>query len=122
VINLVVLRVADLERSRRFYECLGVRFARERHAAGPEHLAADLGGTVFELYPDGGRGPTAGLRLGFRVPCVDAATAAAREAGADVLITAADGPWGRRAVVADPDGIRVELTSPFPEQSHRPDD
>ena len=84
-LSLVVLRVADLERSRLFYEALGLRFVTEKHGDGPEHLAAECGRAVLELYPRGDGPSSAGTRLGFRV-------------------------GGERRVVADPDGHKVELT------------
>jgi len=108
-LNLVVIRVADLGRAERFYSALGVRFTRERHGAGPEHLAADLGGTVFEGYPMGESASTAATRVGFRVASVAAALAAAESAGGTIVTPARDSPWGLRGVVADPDGHRVEL-------------
>lgn len=109
VLDLVVLRAADLEQSRRFYEALGLRFACERHGNGPEHLAARSGGLVFELYPQGSGPATAGMRLGFRVTSVEAAVSAVQQLGAKVAMPAAEGPWGLRAVVIDPDGHQVEV-------------
>ena len=108
-LNLVVIRAADLDRAARFYSALGVFLARERHGAGPEHLAARAGGVVLEVYPQAEGATTAGVRLGFRVASVMAATAAAQEAGGAVVSPARASPWGLRAVVADPDGHRVEL-------------
>ena len=35
-LNLVVIRAAELERSQRFYEALGLRFSHEQHGRGPE--------------------------------------------------------------------------------------
>ncbi|MBY0232484.1 MAG: hypothetical protein K2W96_24665, partial [Gemmataceae bacterium] len=70
---------------RLFYEGLGLRFVRERHGDGPEHLAATLGGAVLELYPRGDGPPSSGTRIGLRV-------------------------GGERRVVADPDGHKVELS------------
>jgi predicted enzyme related to lactoylglutathione lyase len=110
-INLVVLRSADLARAAAFYTLLGLQFTLHRHGAGPEHYSAELpGGVVFELYPlskDGAS--TSGTRIGFRVRSVDAAIEALTEYPEVVLTPAKDSEWGRRAVVADPDGHRVEL-------------
>jgi catechol 2,3-dioxygenase-like lactoylglutathione lyase family enzyme len=106
----VVIRVADLERAQRFYEALGLRFARERHGSGPEHLAAELGAVVFEVYPRGNGSPTSGVRLGFRVASVAAAVAAVQSLGAEIAVPPAESPWGLRAVVVDPDGHRVEVS------------
>ncbi len=108
-LNLVVLRSSDLERSGRFYAALGVRLRPERHGSGPEHLAGQAGGADFEIYPQGDAGATTGTRVGFRVASVAAAVAAAVAAGGAVVSPAREGPWGLRAVLADPDGHRVEL-------------
>jgi catechol 2,3-dioxygenase-like lactoylglutathione lyase family enzyme len=50
-INLIVLRVSDVERAEAFYRLLGFEFTRHAHGAGPEHYSAELNGVVFELYP-----------------------------------------------------------------------
>jgi len=71
-LNLIVLRSTDLERARSFYECLGLQFIQHRHGSGPEHLSAELGGCVFELYPQSSNGAsTCATRIGFRVPSLD---------------------------------------------------
>lgn len=108
-INLVVLRSADLTRAEQFYSAIGLRLAREQHGTGPEHLAAELGDAVFEIYRQGDSESTLGTRIGFRVPSVADAIAAAVSAGGTLVTPAKHGPWGLRAVVADPDGHRVEL-------------
>src|SRR5262245_44186016 len=108
-LNLVVIRSADLERAGAFYAALGVPLVRERHGSGPEHLAGPAGVAVLEVYPRGEGGGTLGVRLGFRVASVADAVAAAQGAGGSVVSPARESPWGLRAVVADPDGHRVEL-------------
>ena len=108
-LNLVVLRAADLDRSGRFYRALGIPLRPERHGAGPEHLAGAAGPATFEVYPAGAAGATAGVRLGFRVASAADAVAAAVGAGGTLVQPPKPGPWGLRAVVADPDGHRVEL-------------
>lgn len=112
-LNLLVLRVADITRAAAFYECLGLRFTKHQHGKGAEHLAAELHGAVFELYTQTSDGPsTLGTRIGFSVPSVDAAIAELTNFPGAVLSPAKDSEWGRRAVLADPDGHRVELTEP----------
>ncbi|GAA4183965.1 glyoxalase/bleomycin resistance/extradiol dioxygenase family protein [Streptosporangium oxazolinicum] len=92
--SLIVVYTDRLDACHAFYTGLGLTFAKERHGAGPEHYAATLGGTVFELYPAGGRRPVTGsLRLGFTVP-----------AGSTVR-TLTPG----RHVLTDPDGRVVDL-------------
>jgi catechol 2,3-dioxygenase-like lactoylglutathione lyase family enzyme len=93
-IDLIVIYTDRLEDCHTFYTDLGLRFAVERHATGPEHYAATLGGTVFEIYPAGSRHPATGsLRLGLTIPA-DATTQALAP--------------GRR-VLTDPDGRTIDL-------------
>jgi lactoylglutathione lyase len=115
LLNLVVIRSADLDRAERFYRVLGLSFERHRHGTGPVHLAAQPypGGYVFEIYPASAKaGPTTGVRIGFSIDAVDAYLDALVEAGGTIIQAPADSEWGRRAVVADPDGHRVELVMP----------
>jgi catechol 2,3-dioxygenase-like lactoylglutathione lyase family enzyme len=117
-LNLLVLRAADLDRSRRFYETLGLTLVKEKHGAGPEHYACEMGDTVFEIYPtNSGAESSASTRLGFRVPTVDRALESLREIGAEVIMEPKDSPWGRRAVVRDPDGYSIEITELKPSPS-----
>jgi catechol 2,3-dioxygenase-like lactoylglutathione lyase family enzyme len=110
-LNLVVLRSGDIEQAAEFYSHLGLHFTRHRHARGPEHFAAEVAGAVFELYPLAAESPgTLGTRVGFKVPSVDRAVAAVSHYPNAVLLKGQSSPWGRRAVIIDPDGHRVELT------------
>lgn len=109
-LNLVVLRSPDVARAAAFYSRLGLQFMLHRHDSGPEHFAAELpGGGVFELYPVADGASTLGTRIGFRVPSVDDAVAALSEYPGAVVSAPRDSQWGRRVVIADPDGHRVEL-------------
>jgi predicted enzyme related to lactoylglutathione lyase len=108
-LSLVVLRSPDLSRAAMFYERLGLKFSRHRHGKGPEHLSAELGAAVFEIYPAAGGESTLGTRVGFRVSSVDTILAALADNAAAVVSPAKDSEWGRRAVICDPDGHRIEL-------------
>src|SRR5947209_18835664 len=109
-LKLVMLRSPDMARAAAFYNRLGLQFSKHRHGSGPEHFSAELGGAVFEIYPATPDGPsTLGTRVGFRVPSLDAALAALGGLPGAILSPAKDSEWGHRAVVADPDGHRVEL-------------
>src|SRR5688572_8562335 len=109
-LSLVVLRSPGVARAAAFYTRLGLQFSKHRHGSGPEHFAAELPGGVFELYPLSSDGQsTSGTRIGFRVPSVDAALAALSDYPGAITMPAKDSEWGRRAVVTDPDGHRVEL-------------
>ena len=103
---LVVLRCADLERTRRFYEALGFTLMPEQHGSGPQHYSAHVGETVLEFYPDAS-GSTRGLRLGLRLVDVPTALSALAEIGAVVRP-------GSPPTIDDPDGHRLELHSASP--------
>ncbi len=111
VLNLVVLRVADLELAAEFYEALGLIFNRHSHGTGPEHLACNQGSFVFELYPATEKQPVStSTRIGFSVSLLDEVVDRLTTIpGAMLVSPALDSEWGRRAVMADPDGHRVEL-------------
>jgi lactoylglutathione lyase len=110
-LNLLVLRSPNVERARVFYAALGLQFESHRHAAGPEHLSALLhGGGVLEIYPAPNGVQSQGIRLGFRVESVDRAVEALVRGGGSIASAAQESEWGRRAVVEDPDGNKVELS------------
>src|SRR5580765_7082349 len=109
-LNLVVIRSADLPRAEGFYNRLGLKFSRHRHGKGPEHLSAESGGAVFEIYPASADGAsTLGTRIGFRVASIEVILAALADYAGAVVSPAKESEWGRRAVVTDPDGHRIEL-------------
>ena len=109
--NLLVLYSRDPERLAAFYERLGLTFLRHRHGVGAEHHAAEMGGGfVFEIYPAKPDEAETRVRLGLRTASVDRAVAELAAQGVIIVSKPRDSEWGRRAVVADPDGNRVELT------------
>jgi lactoylglutathione lyase len=109
-IALIVLHVHDIEKSKAFYSLLGLSFSEEKHGAGPRHYAAVLDGLVFEIYPCRANVPVSPLRIGFHVVAVDDLVEGLRAHDIPIVNEPNDSPWGRRAVVADPDGNRVELS------------
>lgn len=112
IFNLIVLRSRDLDRTHAFYRALGLSFVRHSHGSGPVHLASESAGQVFEIYPLTDQGaPTNSTRVGFAVPSVDETYASLLSAGGTSVAPPKDSHWGRRAVVADPDGNRVELSA-----------
>jgi catechol 2,3-dioxygenase-like lactoylglutathione lyase family enzyme len=130
-LNLLVMRTHDLERSRRFYEAIGLRFQfidyghGARSMQGPVPPDAPLvlhmrtegippPHTYLEIHTSSKDETISRQQIGFFVGSVDAAVTAAVEAGGTLLSKPANWPYGRRAAVADPDGHRVELSEdPF---------
>ena len=110
--NLVVIRSKQLDAAARFYGALGLRLTKHRHETGPEHYASEAGTPIFEIYPlTNEASATTGVRIGFAVESVDQVFERLLRVGGQAVSAPKDSPWGRRAVMADPDGHRVELTS-----------
>jgi len=110
-LNLVVIRSRDIERSAQFYTSLGLYLEKHRHGSGPEHYVSEEEGSVFEIYPRQDEADsTTGARIGFQMAAVDTIVQRLEEAGAKIISAPKSSLWGRRAVVEDPDGHRVELT------------
>ncbi len=101
-LELVVLRAADLERSRRFYEALGIHF----EPAPTEGYRGQLDGIQFEICPSHGKAGLMrlGLRLSGLVGVVDSLTRAG-----GTLVRTLGSPKLLYAVVRDPDGNTLEL-------------
>ncbi len=110
-LNLIVIRVKDLERSRGFYETLGINFFYEQHGNGEKHLSAMLEQIVFEIYPSSNNIDISQIRLGFRVSSVDKTIEALQAIETVIVSPPKDSQWGRRAVILDPDGYKVELVA-----------
>lgn len=78
--------------------CVG--FVAEWHAT--RHLAHPFRRSDHADEP-------AAFELYFTVPDVDAAFARAVQAGAVVIVPPTDKPWGRAAILRDPDGVLFEI-------------
>ena len=110
MLSLVVIRARNIDRLGSFYEALGLHFTRHQHGKGPEHLSSVIGETVFEIYPSkGGSDSTGSTRLGFSVPSLENALEHLRGLEATVLAEPAETEFGRRAIVQDFEGHKVEL-------------
>jgi len=106
VIAHLVLRVADIERSRLFYGVLGLEFVAEKHAAGPRHYACEKSGTVLELYPRGDRVP-APIRFGLYVESVRLAETELGELHGHAIV--GRDPDAQTLTISDPDGNTLDL-------------
>jgi lactoylglutathione lyase len=123
-VGYVILFVADLERSIRFYrDVIGLPF--KLHGDGYAEFATQ--GTRFGLYDRNrldeltGQGPDApggpGGEVVFLVGDADAAAQRLQAAGVSILKGPVDRAWGHRTVhVEDPDGFVVELAEEIPRQ------
>jgi predicted enzyme related to lactoylglutathione lyase len=110
MLSLVVIRAHDIDRLATFYEALGFQFTRHRHGNGPEHLSSTVGKTVFEIYPANNPDEkTTSTRLGFSVPSLTNTLNQLRKLQATILVEPSETEFGRRAVVKDFEGHKVEL-------------
>ena len=110
MLTLVVIRAQNIDRLVMFYSALGFRFTKHRHGKGPAHFSSTLGDTVFEIYPASGPNEsTVSTRLGFSVPSLSHALARLRGLAVEVLAEPSDSGYGRRAIVKDFEGHKVEL-------------
>ncbi|TYQ24577.1 bleomycin resistance protein [Pseudanabaena sp. UWO311] len=111
LLNLVVIRSNNIDKSAAFYQLLGMSFVKHQHGKGLEHFASEIGCITFEIYPLVTEAESIStIRLGFQVTSLEAAVSELKKYGASIISAPANSPWGWRAVVSDPDGNRVELT------------
>ena len=122
-ITAITLFVADLTRSKAFYErVFGLKAVYEDDDATTFRLenlllnvlkrsAAD---ELIEPAPQGDEGAATRLLLTITVTDADAACATLREHGVELLNGPMDRPWGvRTAAFLDPDGHAWEIAAPI---------
>ncbi len=126
-LNLLVLRTHDLEKSRRFYEAIGLRFQPFSYGSGAESIQGPVPPdaplvlnvktegippphTNIEIHSVAPGTEIAKMQVGFFVKSVLSAVRAAVRAGGTILTKPAKWAYGVRAAVADPDGHRIELS------------
>jgi catechol 2,3-dioxygenase-like lactoylglutathione lyase family enzyme len=105
----ILLRPADLDRSRRFYrDVLGLAVYREFGPADDPGVVFFLGQGLLEVSGHG-PGPAAGpVMIWLQVRDVQAEHRRLAAAGARVLREPAVEPWGLTEMwIEDPDGVRI---------------
>ena len=119
-LTVVVLEVADLERSARLYRD---GFGLDLHASDHESDDRWIGGAHaalswhegaylhFALYQAKGSEVATGAQVGFRVDDLDAAHVAALAAGAELVHEPRAEPWGTTSRYRDFDGNVMSLTA-----------
>lgn len=99
----LVIPCIYLEKSREFYESIGMKCTREQHGTGPVHYSTRLDETLLELYPiDPSTHAFMELRLGITVDDVRDTLKGMR--GGEVL----DHQFGS-AFVRDPSGHKIHM-------------
>lgn len=127
-LNLVVLEVADVDRSCKLYtEAFGLDLHLDDHEGAAQgegdrwisgrHAACtwkDGAFMHFALYQAKGDGPSRAAQIGFEVDDIDAAHASAVAAGVEVIHAPRPEPWGSTSRYRDFDGNVVSLTQSPP--------
>jgi catechol 2,3-dioxygenase-like lactoylglutathione lyase family enzyme len=101
-IKLLVIRCNNIEKSKNFYEILGMSFVKESHNGGVIHYSTQIGDLVFEIYPSSLRYPICNTRLGFEPSVLEE----------KLRVLARDSYMHDDKIVyvlEDPDGRKVEL-------------
>jgi predicted enzyme related to lactoylglutathione lyase len=116
-LSLIVLRTSKMEETLAFYKMLGFTFVEEQHGSGPVHYSTQIASSVLEIYPGDAAAPvdrkaSGATMLGFSVASVDNVLTSFQTMRSQVISGPKDSQWGRRAVVADPDGRAIELSEP----------
>jgi lactoylglutathione lyase len=112
----LVLFANDPSATAACYRAIGVELESEDHGDGLAHLATDLGGVHFAIFPaDGGPARAPGWHHpgssfpGFYVASLDAVLGRLEQLRTPVLAAHQQRPWGCRAIIEDPDGRAVEI-------------
>lgn len=110
-LKLIVIRTGALKAVAEFYTLLGLSFDYHQHGKGPYHYAATSGDMTLEIYPlaKDQMQADAYLRLGFRLDHFEEVIERLRLKNVPFLSDPAASAFGYKAVVADPDGRKVEL-------------
>jgi predicted enzyme related to lactoylglutathione lyase len=115
----VTIHVRDVERSRTFYEGLGVACGpveadepggvRHVHASWGKWSATSDEFLLFNIYPADGA-EVGNASLGFATDDLDALHQRLVAGGTEVVKVPEKSPWGRMATYHDPDGNTVAVT------------
>jgi len=113
-LNLIVLRSANMESLASFYGALFEKeLEKHRHGKGPEHYGTELNGLIFEVYSKRNEGDdTTPMRFGYLVEDIESALKRIKEFPINIVSEPKESPWGKRMVLDDPEGHRIELTEP----------
>jgi catechol 2,3-dioxygenase-like lactoylglutathione lyase family enzyme len=116
----VTLRVRDVQRSRDFYERLGLPCGpiEADEAEGERHVHATWGAwgpgssdlLMLNIYPAAAAGAAAPAAIGFSTDDLDGLHARLLGSGVDVIHVPETRPWGRMASYRDPDGNVVSVS------------
>lgn len=108
ILNLIVIRTADMPRLVNFYQLIGLKFDYHKHEQGVYHYASKIGETVFEIYPLLKTQTEADIstRLGFKIDDFEEKIELLSEC---IVSKPMETEFGFSAILQDPDGRKVEI-------------
>jgi catechol 2,3-dioxygenase-like lactoylglutathione lyase family enzyme len=112
-LSVAMLVCSDLLKSRDFYrDIVGLKLKRD---SAPDRVEFDLGsGMALVLHPKSKLLAVrpGSLQLGFSVESVDSFVSDCTQMKVPVFQDPYDETWGRVAVIGDPDGYPIQVSSP----------
>jgi len=110
-LRLLVLRTGNIKQLSDFYSLFGLVFEYHKHDNSPYHYSATFDKTVLEIYPLTKTQSEAdkNLRLGFAVNNFEQTVSTLKEKQISFSMEPAQTDFGYMAIVADPDGRKIEL-------------
>src|SRR5579859_231469 len=110
-LTLLVIRSAIPEQLAKFYKHFGITFEHHRHGNGPYHYSGHIGPTLLEIYPmaKGQERPDITLRLGLAIDAFDEIIDKLNALDTTFHQPPTSTEWGLMAVIADPEGRKIEL-------------
>jgi len=108
--QVVALQSAQPKELGLFLKSLGLAVSRQTNAAGQSYLAATCAGLTMTITPGTKSSELNMAPLHFAVSSLASAQAAAEAQFGQLVMKPFDTQWGKRAIVADPDGRRYFIT------------
>ena len=110
-LTLLVIRSAIPDQLAKFYILLGLSFEYHRHGNSPYHYSARIGPTLLEIYPLSKMQEKTDttLRLGFSIANFESVMHELVQRKVTIHQEVVQTEWGFMAVIADPEGRKVEL-------------
>lgn len=118
-LGLIMLVVADLQRSMAFYRDLFGLKVKYRTTTWAELDAGTVSLSLYVADQDIAVNPIAGCSFAFFVNSAATVVARLRASGADVISEPHGEAFGVLAVVGDPDGYRIQLLELSPAKNNR---
>lgn len=108
ILNLIVIRTADMLPLVNFYKTLGLEFDYHKHEQGVYHYATKIGETIFEIYPllKSQTEADTSTRLGFKIDNFEEKIGLLNDF---IISKPIETEFGLCAILKDPDGRKVEI-------------